>query len=195
MRALAARYKLPVADKPDSQDICFVPEGGYVSVIERLRPGAAEPGEIVHLDGRVMGQHQGIIHFTIGQRRGLSIGGTDQPLYVVRLEPEAKRVIVGPREALLTSAIEVRDVNWLGGDVPPEGLEIEVKIRSTQAAVAARICLLDDKAARIVFASPEAGVSPGQAAVCYKSDSGGDRVLGGGWIAGTTSACQRAAAE
>ena len=191
VRALAARYKLPVADKPDSQDICFVPEGGYVSVIERLRPGAAEPGEIVHMDGGVVGQHEGIIHFTIGQRRGLAIGGTDQPLYVVALRPAEKQVIVGPRAALMTGAIEVRELNWLGGNVPADGLAMEVKIRSTQRAVAARIHMLPDGAARITFATPEAGVSPGQAAVCYA----GDRVLGGGWIRGTTSAYRREAAE
>lgn len=191
VRALAARYKLPVADKPDSQDICFVPEGGYVSVIERLRPGAAEPGEIVHMDGAVLGQHEGIIHFTIGQRRGLDIGGTEDPLYVVRLEPEAKRVIVGPQKALLASSIDLRELNWLGGEVPQGGLDIMVKIRSTQAAVAARIFRSEGNTARIVFATPEAGVSPGQAAVCYEAG----RVLGGGWISGTTSAYQREAAE
>lgn len=195
VRALAARYKLPVADKPDSQDICFVPEGGYVSVIERLRPGAAEPGDIVHMDGGVVGQHQGIIHFTIGQRRGLGVGGTDEPLYVVALDPDAKQVIVGPRAALMTSAMSLRDVNWLGGDVPPEGLDIDVKIRSMQAAVPARIHLLEAGRARILFTAPEAGVSPGQAAVCYARDVEAGRVLGGGWITDTESAYQRAAAE
>jgi tRNA-specific 2-thiouridylase len=164
-------------------------------VIERLRPGAAEPGEILHMDGGVVGRHEGIIHFTIGQRRGLDIGGTDEPLYVVALQPAEKRVIVGPREALLASGIELREINWLGGEVPGDGLAITVKIRSAQQAVAARIYLLENGAARITFDAPEAGVSPGQAAVCYQSGSAGARVLGGGWIKGTTSAYRRAAAE
>ncbi len=195
VRALAVRYKLPVADKPDSQDICFVPAGGYVSVIERLRPGAAEPGEIVHMDGGVVGRHDGIIHFTVGQRRGLGVGGTDEPLYVVALQPDTKRVIVGPHAALMTGAIELRELNWLGGDIPPGGLDISVKIRSTQQAVPASICALPGGKARISFATPEAGVSPGQAAVCYKADSRGERVLGGGWIKATESAYRREAAE
>jgi tRNA-uridine 2-sulfurtransferase len=116
-RALAAKHGLPVADKPDSQDICFVPNGNYAAVIEKLRPGAAEPGEIVHADGRVLGVHPGVIHYTIGQRRGLGIGGLDEPLYVVRLDVDTRRVIVGPKELLSTRIVPLREVNWLG-DAP-----------------------------------------------------------------------------
>ena len=187
-RKLAARYGLSVANKPDSQDICFVPSGNYTSVIERLRPGAADPGEIVHLDGRVLGKHHGIIHYTIGQRRGLGFG-IGAPLYVVKLEPETRRVIVGPQEALLVHAITLREVNWLGhGPIPKAGMDIAVKVRSTQPAVAARLFPASD-GARVVFDDPAAGVSPGQACVFYD----GERVLGGGWIAATQSSL--AAAE
>ncbi|NHX28370.1 tRNA 2-thiouridine(34) synthase MnmA, partial [Escherichia coli] len=133
-RELAAKYGLAVADKPDSQDICFVPNGDYASVIEKLRPGAAEPGEIVHADGRVLGTHEGVIHYTIGQRRGLGIGGLSEPLYVVRLDVDAKQVVVGPKDMLATRVIPIREVNWLG-DEPmtsrPEW-EIAVKVRSTR---------------------------------------------------------------
>ena len=116
-RALAAKYGLSVADKPDSQDICFVPNGDYAAVIEKLRPGAADPGEIVDMDGTVLGEHRGVIHYTIGQRRGLGIGGLAEPLYVVRLDPDARRVVVGPKEALSTRVVPVREINWLG-DTP-----------------------------------------------------------------------------
>src|SRR5690606_26986575 len=133
-RALAARFGLAVADKPDSQDICFVPTGGYARVLERLRPGAAEPGEIVDLDGRVLGRHPGVIHFTVGQRRGLGLGGTDggAPLYVVRLEPESRRVVVGPRAALARAALTVAEVNWLGAAPMAAGERGQVKLRSAQ---------------------------------------------------------------
>jgi tRNA-specific 2-thiouridylase len=182
-RALAARYGLEVAQKPDSQDICFVPAGGYASVIERLRPGASEPGEIVHLDGRLLSTHQGIIHYTIGQRRGLGFG-VGEPLYVVKLEPETKRVIVGPQEALLVSELSLREVNWLGNKpIPKAGINLQVKVRSTQPPVPAKL-IAGESGAKIIFDQPAAGVSPGQAAVFYD----GDRVLGGGWIAGTRSA-------
>ncbi|WP_417317167.1 tRNA 2-thiouridine(34) synthase MnmA [Emcibacter sp.] len=178
VRRLAAKYGLEVAAKPDSQDICFVPDGSYVSVIERLRPGASEPGEIVHMDGRVLGEHKGIIHYTIGQRRGIGIGGGD-PLYVIKLDPEGARVIVGPREALEITRLELREVNWIGaGDIPEDGIEIRAKVRSTRPPVAARLYPVKDGIARIDLIEPEAGVSAGQACVFYD----GERVLGGGWI-------------
>ena len=183
VRAHAARFDLPVAAKPDSQDICFVPQGRYASVVEKLRPGAAEPGDIVDLSGMVLGRHDGIIGYTIGQRRGLNIGGLAEPLYVVKLVPEAKQVVVGPREALLTSEVRLSDVNWLAGGVPAGGLDAAVKVRSTMAPVAARV-ISEGDAVRVLFAAPEAGVSPGQACVVYA----GGRVLGGGWISATESA-------
>ena len=189
VRKLADTLGLAIADKPDSQDICFVPNGNYASVIERLRPGAAESGEIVHLDGRVLGRHDGIIHYTIGQRRGLGVGGTAEPLYVVALEPEARRVIVGPKTALMTASLTVRNLNWIGPSVPAEGLGIQLRIRNTQDPVPARLYRSGD-GARIDFDTPEAGVSPGQAAVAYD----GDRVLGGGWIADTQAAAHTAEA-
>jgi len=180
-RALAERYGLAVASKPDSQDICFVPDGNYAAVIEKLRPGAAEPGEIVHADGRVLGAHPGVIHFTIGQRRGLGIGGLDEPLYVVRLDVEARRVIVGPKEMLATRRVPVREINWLGdGAFAGPDREIEVKLRSTRPPAPAVLRPLSDTEGEVELLSPEEGVSPGQAAVFY--EPGGTRVLGGGWI-------------
>lgn len=190
VRALAEKYGLQVADKPDSQDICFVPEGRYTSVIERLRPGAMEPGEIVDLDGNVLGEHAGIIRYTIGQRRGLGVGGMEDPLYVVKLAAEQKRVIVGPKEALDCAAIDVKELNWLGEDIPVEGLDVEVKIRSTRPPVKGRIERVDGDRARVAFLEQEAGVSPGQAAVFYA----GTRVLGGSWIDRAISADPRLAA-
>ena len=187
VRALADKYGLIVADKPDSQDICFVPEGKYVSVIERLRPGASDPGDIVDLDGNVLGTHRGIIHYTIGQRRGLAIGGTEDPLYVIKLEPEAKRVIVGPRAALETTAIGVKELNWIGEDIPDEGLPVIAKIRSTRPGVPARLLAGEGDTVSVAFDVHESGVSPGQAAVFYQ----GERVIGGGWIASATSADER----
>lgn len=179
VRKLAERYGLQVADKPDSQDICFVPNGNYASVIERLRPGASEPGDIVHQDGEVLGQHRGIIHYTIGQRKGLGIGGRD-PLYVIKLLPDLKQVIVGPKEALEVSDLTLNEVNWLGQQAIPEaGLEIEVKVRSTRPPVAATLLpLAGTGRAQIRLDVPEMGISPGQAVVFYLDD----RVLGGGWI-------------
>jgi len=179
-RALAAQFGLAVAVKPDSQDICFVPNGDYASVVERLRPGAADPGEIVHLDGRVMGRHQGVIHFTVGQRRGLGVyekGTENEPLYVVRIEPLSRRVIVGPKAALAIGGVRLRDVNWLGG-VPASGLPLTVKLRSMSQPVAARLTLFAGNEAEVLFDTPQFGVSPGQACVFYLDE----RMLGGGWI-------------
>ncbi len=181
-RALAAKYGLSVADKPDSQDICFVPNGDYAAVIEKLRPGAGEPGEIVDLDGSVLGTHDGVIHYTIGQRRGLGIGGLSDPLYVVKLDPDARRVIVGPKEALSTRTIPVREINWLG-DTPfasrgewPMG----VKIRSTRPPREAILRPISETEAEVELLTPEEGVSPGQACVFYDPES--TRIFGGGWI-------------
>jgi tRNA-specific 2-thiouridylase len=183
-RAHAARFGLPVADKPDSQDICFVPSGNYGAVIEKLRPGAGAPGDIVHLDGRVLGRHGGIIHYTIGQRRGLGIGGgmTDgnTPLFVVRIEPETRRVVVGPREALAVTDVHVKELNWLGGPIPAGGLDVAVKVRSTRPPLPGVIRALGAGRAVVSLPRAEEGVSAGQACVVYD----GERVLGGGWIMG-----------
>ncbi|MFN3275278.1 MAG: tRNA 2-thiouridine(34) synthase MnmA [Paracoccus sp. (in: a-proteobacteria)] len=179
-RALAAEYGLVVADKPDSQDICFVPNGDYAAVIEKLRPGAADPGEIVDLEGNVLGQHRGVIHYTIGQRRGLGIGGLGDPLYVLRLEPQTRRVVVGPKAALATTLVNVTEVNWLG-DQPLAGeTPCMVRIRSTRPPRPAILRALPGGRAEVELLDPEEGVSPGQACVFY--EAGGTRVLGGGWI-------------
>ncbi len=181
-RAEAARFGLGIAEKPDSQDICFVPNGNYASVVERLRPGAADPGDIVHVDGRVLGRHDGIIHFTIGQRKGLGVA-EGEPLYVVRIDATAKRIVVGPRDAILEDEVYVRDVNWIGGGgaLPAAGTAASVKLRSTQPPQPAHIRPDGAGGAVITLAAPEAGVSPGQAGVFYD----GEQVLGGGWITGT----------
>ncbi len=181
-RALAAKYGLPVADKPDSQDICFVPNGNYAAVIEKLRPGAADPGDIVDLAGNVLGQHRGVIHYTIGQRKGLGIGGLGDPLYVVRLDPETRRVIVGPKESLATRIIPVREINWLG-DAPFESQpewHLNVKVRSTRPPRPAVIRPLSATEAEVELLDPEDGVSAGQACVFYAPEGG--RIFGGGWI-------------
>jgi len=181
-RSLAAKYGLPVADKPDSQDICFVPNGNYAAVIEKLRPGAADPGEIVDMDGTPLGEHRGVIHYTIGQRRGLGIGGLEDPLYVVKLDPDTRRVIVGPKEALSTRVVPVREINWLG-DTPftsQDKWELEVKIRSTRPPRTATIRPISETEAEVELFTAEEGVSPGQACVFYAPDT--SRIFGGGWI-------------
>lgn len=188
VRALAAEFGLVVAEKPDSQDICFVPTGKYAQVVEKLRPGAVEPGEIVHLDGRVLGAHNGVIHYTVGQRRGIGVA-TGEPLFVIRLDAQAKRVIVGPREALGVRAAVLTEVNWIGEAAQSEdaldGRPVLARVRSTRPPIPAR---LDTKAGwTIVFNTPEEGVAPGQAAVFYDAAQP-ERVLGGGWIAATQSA-------
>ena len=181
-RALAVRHGLPVASKPDSQDICFVPNGDYASVIEKLRPGAADPGEIVHADGRVLGMHRGVIHYTVGQRRGLGIGGLSEPLYVVKLDVEARKVVVGPKELLSTRTIPVREINWLG-DTPFRAREewhLAVKVRSTRPPREATLRPVSATEAEVELVAPEEGVAPGQACVFY--EPGGSRIFGGGWI-------------
>ena len=198
-RAIAQRLGLVVAAKPDSQDICFVPSGGYASVVERLRPGAVEPGEIVHVDGRVLGRHEGIIHYTVGQRRGIGISdhksgsGVDtEPLYVVRLDPGAKRVFVGPKAALARSELRIKDVNWLGrAGEPKRDVALTVKLRSMSAPAAARVWVFDDGAAVVTLDTPQFGVAPGQACVFYQ----GERMLGGGWICREATAPAAVAAE
>jgi len=191
-RELARRFGLSVADKQDSQDICFVPTGHYAQIIERLRPGAAGPGDIVDLDGRVLGRHDGIIHFTVGQRRGLGIA-TGSPLYVVRLEAAARRVVVGPREALRTSRIRLRDVNWLGDGTIEQAAErhseIYVKVRSTRPPQPAWL-RADAAGIEVELIAGEDGVSPGQACAFYDAAEGQARVLGGGVIASTMAAAQ-----
>ncbi len=169
-RAIARRLGLPVADKRDSQDICFVPSGNYARVVERLRPAAQRPGEIVDVEGRVLGTHPGIARFTVGQRRGLGVS-SDRPLYVVRLEPEASRVVVGPFEALLRDRVRVHEVNWLGDEpLPAEGLRVEVKLRSTMPAMPARASIDRAGQAVVMLDEPQAGVAPGQACVFYRGD-------------------------
>ena len=175
VRELAAESGLSVAGKPDSQDICFVPDGDYAGLVKRLRPETAAPGEIVDLSGRVLGEHPGVVHFTVGQRRGITVGGQKEPLYVVRIEPEERRLVVGPRQALAVAEARVEQLNWLGEDQR----DVSVKVRSLAPAVPARI-----EGSRIRFCRPEYGVAPGQAAVVYD----GDRLLGGGWIAETVAA-------
>jgi tRNA-specific 2-thiouridylase len=190
-RELARRFGLTVADKQDSQDICFVPSGHYADVIERLRPGAAAPGEIVDLDGRVLGTHDGIIHFTVGQRRGLGVA-TGVPLYVVRLDAPSRRVVVGPRDALRTSRITLRDVNWLGDGSVEEALqshpEVFVKVRSTRPPQPAWLRHGADGGLDVELIASEDGVSPGQACAFYDAPDGQARVLGGGIIASTVAA-------
>ncbi|MCA0246640.1 MAG: tRNA 2-thiouridine(34) synthase MnmA [Proteobacteria bacterium] len=182
-RALAERFDLAVADKPDSQDICFVPNGDYASVVQKLRPEAVEPGEIVDMTGRVVGRHEGIVRFTVGQRRGLALGGREgtdnDPLYVVRLEPATRRVVVGPRSALGRDEIALYDVNWIGPAMSG-ALPVQVRVRSSQTLRPATIELTEARAI-VRFAEPEMGVSPGQACVVYDAATG-SRVLGGGFI-------------
>ena len=176
VREIAAELGLGVAANPDSQDICFVPDGNYAGIVKKLRPEAGEAGDIVDLAGEVIGRHKGLIHFTVGQRRGIEIGGSPEPLYVIRMEPAARRLVVGPRRALAVSAAMLDDINWIG-----EGYEgpITAKVRSLAKPVPA--CF---ETGMVTFDQPEYGVAPGQAAVLYA----GDRVLGGGWIRETVAA-------
>ncbi|MGO9172554.1 MAG: tRNA 2-thiouridine(34) synthase MnmA [Rhodomicrobium sp.] len=187
-RALAARLGLPVASKPDSQDICFAPTGDYASVIRKLRPESAEPGEIVHADGTVLGTHPGIVNFTVGQRKGLGIAA-GEPLFVIRIEPSSRRVVVGPRELLRTARIALREVNWIGPGTLAEAAAVRralfVKVRSTQEPRPAHLAG-DDTGVSVELVNSEFGVAAGQACVFYDDGSGSARVLGGGFIASAT---------
>jgi tRNA-uridine 2-sulfurtransferase len=190
VRQAAAALDLAVAEKPDSQDICFVPEGRYATLIDRLRPDAAGEGEILHMDGRVLGRHPGVSRYTVGQRRGLNVA-VGEPLFVVALQPDQKRVVVGPREALLTSALAMKETNWLGDasslmEAATGGLPVLARVRSTRAPTPGRLALREGSPA-LVFDAPEEGVSPGQACVLYDADQP-SRVLGGGFIASTERA-------
>ena len=177
-RAHAERFRLPVADKPESQDICFVPDGSYAGIVEKLHPGASEPGDIVDVDGSILGRHDGIIHYTVGQRRGLGIAAPE-PLYVIRVDPENRRVVAGPKAALMRTRFGVHGINWLGdGASPGQGLAVTVKVRSMADPVAAKILDFGQGGASVVLDEPQAGIAPGQACVFYE----GERVLGGGWI-------------
>ena len=186
VRRVAAELGLAIADKPDSQDICFVPEGRYTTVIDRLRPHGAEPGDIVHLDGRVLGRHEGVTRYTVGQRRGLNVAVGD-PLFVVKIDADKRQVIVGPREALLTHALNLKEENWLGEGTLAEACAaarpVLARVRSTREPVLGRMALVEGESG-VVFDTPEEGVAPGQACVLYAPEET-SRVLGGGFIAGT----------
>ena len=189
VRALARQFGLAVAEKSDSQDICFVPSGRYAGVIEKLRPDAVRAGEIVHLDGRVLGRHEGIVHYTVGQRKGLGLAaagaGGGAALYVVALDAATARVTVGPREALAASAFVLREINWIGpgafGDWPEDGLDVHVRMRSARAPAPARLWARGS-GALVDLLSPDEAISPGQACVFYAGDGGQARVLGGGIV-------------
>ena len=190
VRAVAAELGLDIADKPDSQDICFVPEGRYTTVIDRLRPHGAIPGDIVHLDGRVLGRHEGVTRYTVGQRRGLNIAVGD-PLFVVRLDADRREVIVGPREALLAGSLSLSEINWLGDEPTFEAAaganrRVLARVRSTREPLPAHMAIVDG-APTVVFESPEEGVAPGQACVLYDVDQP-SRVVGGGFITATVRA-------
>ena len=185
VRRVAAELGLAVADKPDSQDICFVPEGRYTTVIDRLRPGAAQAGDIVHIDGRLLGRHEGVTRYTVGQRRGLNLA-VGEPLFVVRLDAARREVVVGPREALAAASLTLKETNWLGDAASIEaaaadGLPVLARVRSTRPPAPARLAL-DGAAVSVVFDAPEEAISPGQACVLYGAEDQ-SRVLGGGFIA------------
>ena len=187
VRAAAAELGLAVADKPDSQDICFVPEGRYTTIIDRLRPHGAEAGDIVHMDGRTLGRHEGVTRYTIGQRRGLNVAVGD-PLFVVKIDADRRQVVVGPREALLTHALSLKETNWIGDGQSIEaacdaGRPVLARVRSTREPVPGRLALVDGVPG-VVFDTSEEGVAPGQACVLYAPEAD-SRVLGGGFIAGT----------
>jgi tRNA-specific 2-thiouridylase len=182
-RDIARRLELATADKPDSQDICFVPNGNYAEVVQKLRPEAGDPGDIVDLSGQILGRHNGIIHYTVGQRKGLGIGGRadsdGDALYVIKLIPEKRQVVVGPREALGKDRFTIREINWIDTrPIGPDGEKIMVKMRSQQPLQGATIMPQDGGKAMIILDEPRAGIAPGQACVFYRDS----RMLGGGWI-------------
>jgi tRNA-specific 2-thiouridylase len=181
VRELARTFGLSISDKADSQDICFVPSGHYTEMIERLMPGASVPGEIVHVDGRTLGRHNGVLHYTIGQRRGIGVAAAEA-LYVVALDAANARVIVGPRSSLAVTRLSLRDINWIGpgelADLPSQGLPIAARVRSTRPPAEALLMPTGE----VEFVEPESGVSPGQACVFYDSVDPHARVLGGGFI-------------
>jgi tRNA-specific 2-thiouridylase len=177
VRRLAQEYALQVADKPDSQDICFVPNGSYAAVVQKLRPGAVRPGKIVDLDGQPVGDHQGIINYTIGQRRGLGVAG-GEPLYVVALNPDQDQVVIGPKAALARDRVHLNEMNWLVPVSPGDVLTAEVKLRSAQPLAGAKVTVLTGGLAMVDLEGAQFGVAPGQACVIYQ----GDRLIGGGWI-------------
>lgn len=185
-REFAKKYNLKVAEKPDSQDICFVPDKDYASLVEKLRPGALDEGDIIHIDGTILGRHKGVINYTVGQRRGLNISYSE-PLYVQKIDPSTKQVIVGPYESLATQKISVASVNWLYHQIPQDiPLEVDVKIRSTRPPVPATVTLTPEtNKAKVTLLVPEHGVAPGQACVFYRET----QVLGGGWIARPEKSC------
>ena len=193
-RALAHKYELMVADKPDSQDICFVPNGRYGDVVRRMRPGVIEPGEIVHLNGTVLGAHNGVIDYTIGQRRGLGIGGrkdadeSDGPLYVVGIDAAAHKVIVGPKAALACHKVTLSETSWVARDgAPSKGTPVLARLRNTAAALPATLQMIDGEHAVLQLETPQFGIATGQAAVLY--DKGNSAILlGGGWISAAPAA-------
>ncbi len=179
-RKHAVRFDLAVADKPDSQDICFVPNGNYASVVQKLRPASIDAGEVVHINGEVLGMHSGIINFTRGQRKGIG-GGNEKPLYVIRIEPETKKVIVGEEEHLFEQALQIKELNWIGEGsyIPQDGIDVEVRLRSLSKRKPAKIFPTDNKGnCRVELFEKERAITRGQACVIYKDT----RVLGGGWI-------------
>lgn len=175
-RKLAEYFNLNVADKPDSQDICFVPNGNYAAVIEKFRPGALDKGEIVDMQGNILGEHEGIINFTIGQRRGIGIA-SNEPLYVIKIDPTNKQVIVGPKTALEQTSLIIKEVNWLG-ESKPHNSSYTVKLRSMHTPLTAKVTTLDNTSMQVTLTEPYSGITPGQACVIYQDE----RMLGGGWI-------------
>lgn len=181
-RELAKEFGLEIADKPDSQDICFVPDGGYAKVIEKMRPGALDEGEIVDLQGNVLGKHNGVVNFTIGQRRGIGVAAAD-PLYVVKILPEVNRVVVGPQSALFSDTLYVKELNFLANDELGDEFECTVKLRSMHQPIPAKVTKFKGQKAKVELKMPYKGITPGQACVMYDNT----RVLGGGWISASSS--------